>query len=127
MSLNVLFQILWAFECFPAEVTLVWFQRDVDSNVRGDVVSLHSGSVASTPSTSQAKVVGGLSSNMDFAQVVVKRFSRIEFLSALLPLTVQRLSLCRRSSRSGWCLRCLRSRLSGDRRIWGSRRLNVGG
>lgn len=71
MSLDVLLQILWAFECLATEVALVRLQRDVDSNVRRDVITLYSRSTAVAPLTCQVQVVGALATNMALTDVVL--------------------------------------------------------
>lgn len=69
MGFDVLLQILRALECLSTEVALVWLQRNVDSNVRGDMVTFHGGSPTATPLASQVEVVCALSANMTFANV----------------------------------------------------------
>ena len=103
MSLNVLLQILRAFECLPAEVALMRLQRNVNTDVRCDVVTLYSRSAAITPLTSQVQVVSALATDMAFANVIlievqylcnnqrrtwtyVKLLSRWQTLAAGLPL-----------------------------------------
>ena len=71
MSLDVLLQILRAFESLPAEVAFMRLQRNVDADVRCDVVTLHSRSTAISPLASQVQVVSALAANMAFANVVL--------------------------------------------------------
>jgi hypothetical protein len=47
----MLLQILRTLERLSTEVTFVWFQRDVDTDVGGDVVTLDSGGAARVPTT----------------------------------------------------------------------------
>lgn len=70
-------QILRTLEGLTTEVTLVWFQWDVNSNVRGDVVTLHSGGAALIPATREIEVVCALTANVLLANV---------FLNSLLAL-----------------------------------------
>lgn len=71
MRLDVLLQILRAFESLATEVALVRLQWDVNTNVRRDVVTLHSSGTAVTPLASQVQVVGALATNMAFTNVVL--------------------------------------------------------
>lgn len=67
----MLLQILGTFEGLAAKVTLMWLERDMDTNVRSDVVTFYSGSAAITPLASQVQVVGALASNMTLANVIL--------------------------------------------------------
>lgn len=71
MRLDVLLQILRPLESLTAEVALVRLQGDVNTNVRGDVVTLYSSGATVTPLTGQVQVVGALAANMAFANVVL--------------------------------------------------------
>lgn len=71
MSLDVLLQILRALESLPAEVAFVRLQRNVNTNVRCDVVTLYSRSTAVSPLTCQVQVVSALATNMAFANVIL--------------------------------------------------------
>ena len=71
MSLDVLLQILRSLESLAAEVALVRLQRDVNTNVRRDVVTFYSRGTAVTPLTGQVQVVGALATNMTFTNVVL--------------------------------------------------------
>jgi hypothetical protein len=73
MSLNVLLQILRTLESLATEVALVRLERYMDSNVRGDVITLDGGSVASTPLARQVQVVSAFASNMALADVFLCR------------------------------------------------------
>lgn len=110
MCLDVFFQILWALESLAAEVALVGLEWNVDANVGGDVIALDGGCSASTPLASQVEVVGALTSDMAFADVVllkpdvsrvfvgwkrrlsptyIERFGAVASLATSLPLTGQ--------------------------------------
>lgn len=71
VGLDVLLEILRTLEGLSAEVALVWLQGDVDTNVRGDVVALHSCGAARVPLASQVEVVGALPSNVPLTDVVL--------------------------------------------------------
>ena len=65
-------QVLRALEGFSAEVTFVWFERNMDTDMADDVVALDSGSTAATPLASQAEVVCALAADMAFTDVVLQ-------------------------------------------------------
>jgi hypothetical protein len=69
--LDMLLQVLWTLECLSTEVTFVWLQRDMDTDVRSDVVTLDSGSAAGVPSTGQVQVVCALSSDVLLTDMVL--------------------------------------------------------
>lgn len=64
-------EILWSLECLATELTLVRFQRDVDSNVGGDVVTLDGGGATLTPGAGQVEVVGRLATDVSLANMVL--------------------------------------------------------
>ena len=71
MSLDVLLQILGSLECLTTEVAFVRLQGHVNTNVRCDVVTLHSGSSAIAPLAGQIQVVGALATDVAFAYVIL--------------------------------------------------------
>lgn len=71
MRLDVLLQILGTLERLATEVALVRLQRNVDTDVRGNVITLNGGSAAVTPLTCQVQIVGALAPNVTFANVVL--------------------------------------------------------
>jgi len=74
VGLDVLLEILRALESLATEVTLVWLQRHVDADVRGDVISLDSRRAAATPLAGEIEIVCALAANMSLADVVVELF-----------------------------------------------------
>lgn len=60
----MLLQILRSLESLPTEVTFVWLQWNVHSDVRGDVVTFYSGGAALIPATREVEVVGAFATNM---------------------------------------------------------------
>lgn len=72
MCLDMLLQILRALERLSAEVALVRLEWDVNTHVRGDVVALHSGGSARAPLAGEVEVVGGLATDMAFADVFLR-------------------------------------------------------
>lgn len=67
----MLLEILRALECFATEVALVRLQGYMNSDVRGDVITLDGGGATCTPLTGQVEVVGALASDMALADVVL--------------------------------------------------------
>ena len=67
----MLLQILGSFEGFLAEFTFMRLKRNVDADVRGDVVSLDGSSSASAPGARQTEIIGTLTPDMDIAKVVL--------------------------------------------------------
>lgn len=144
MSLDMLLQVLWALEGLAAKVTLVWLEGHMDTNMRGDMVSLDGGRTTATPLAGQVEVVGALAANMAFTDVFlhllvynyfkrvkkethVERFRCRRLLSTTLPQTRQLLTgSCSGSSTSRVITlvhgsrsthgRGRRRRRSGDRR-----------
>lgn len=71
MCLDVLLEVLWALEGLTAEVAFVRLQRDVDADVRGDVVALHGGGAAGAPLAGEVEVVGAFATDMALADMVL--------------------------------------------------------
>jgi len=67
----VLLQILGAFEGLSAEVTFVRLQWDVDSDMGGDMITLDGGRAARVPAACEVQVVGALSPNVFFADMLL--------------------------------------------------------
>ena len=71
MRLDVFLQVLGTLEGLAAKLAFVRFQRDVDSDVRGDVIALDGGGSAAAPLTGQVEVVGRLAADMTFTDVLL--------------------------------------------------------
>lgn len=69
VGLDMFLEILRALESLAAEFALVRLERNVDSNVRGDVVALDCGGSALTPLTGQVEIISRLATNMAFADM----------------------------------------------------------
>jgi hypothetical protein len=69
MRLDMFLEVLWAFEGLATEFAFVRLEWDVDSNVRGDVVTLDSRGAAATPLTGQVEVVGGFTADVALADM----------------------------------------------------------
>jgi hypothetical protein len=67
----MLLEILWALEGLAAEVALMWLQRHVNTDVRGNVVTLDGGGAAVTPLARQIQVVGALAANVTLTNVIL--------------------------------------------------------
>lgn len=75
MGLDVLLQVLRALERLAAKIALVRLKRNVNTDVRGNVVALDGSCAASVPLAGQAQVVGALATDMAFADVIlIKQF-----------------------------------------------------
>lgn len=73
MSLDMFLEILRTLEGFATKFAFVWFQGNMDSNVRGDVVAFDGGSAAATPLTRQVEVVGALAAHVSVTDVFLLR------------------------------------------------------
>ena len=72
VSLDMLLEILRTLEGLTAEITLVRLQRNVDANMRSDVIALHSRCTAVAPLACQVEVVGALTTNMTLTNMVLR-------------------------------------------------------
>jgi hypothetical protein len=88
----MLLQILRALESLAAEVALVWFERDMHANVRGDVVAFDGGGSAGTPLAGEVEVVGALAADMALADVVLDRWSAHAWKHVLCRRACERLT-----------------------------------
>ena len=71
VGLDVLLQILGALESLAAEVALVRLQGNVNTDVRGDVITLDGGGAAVAPLAGQVQVVCTLATDMALTDVVL--------------------------------------------------------
>ena len=72
MRLDMLLQILWPLERLAAEFTLVWLERHMHSNVRGNVVALDRRRVTLAPGAGQVEVIRRLAAYMALADVFLR-------------------------------------------------------
>jgi hypothetical protein len=77
VSLDVLLEILRTLESLTTEVAFVRLKRDVNANVRGDMITLHGRRTAVTPLACQVEVVGALTANVTLANMVLPRVSKV--------------------------------------------------
>jgi hypothetical protein len=115
VRLDMLFEILGTLERLAAEVAFVRLQRNMNTNVRSNVITLDRGGTAVAPLTGQVQIVGALAANVTFTDVIVELLSRRESLAAGLPLA-DKLVAGRVRDRSRCCRRLL----------WGALRLLLG-
>jgi len=76
----MLLQVLGTLERLATELTLVRLQGNVNTDVRGDVVSLDCSSSARVPLASQVEVVCALTANMALTDVLLREVSFSPFL-----------------------------------------------
>ena len=81
----MLFQVLGAFERLAAKLALVWLERNVNADMRGDMVTLNSRRAALAPGARKIQVVCGFSANMDIAEMVLEKLivSLIDFVTRI--------------------------------------------
>lgn len=94
----VFLEILWTLEGLAADVAVVGLEWSMDSDVRGDVVTLGTADVASFPLAGEAEVVGGLAADVVVAEMLVDDFGVVEDLATVVP------------SASDWLGGCLKVR-----------------
>jgi hypothetical protein len=76
-------EVLWALERLSTKFALVRLEWDVDSNVRGNVVTLDRRGTATSPLASQVEVVGRFTADMALADMfLVERSVRAPVLAA---------------------------------------------
>lgn len=71
VSLDVLLQVLRTLECLATEVALVRLERDVNTDVRRDVVALNRGGAAVSPLAGEVQVVGAFATNVTLTNVIL--------------------------------------------------------
>ena len=64
-------QVLRSFESFAAKVTFVRLERNVNANMRSDVVTFHGRRSAVTPLTRQVEIVCALATNMPVTNMIL--------------------------------------------------------
>lgn len=73
VGLDMLLQVLGALEGLAAKVTLVRLKRDMDPDVRGDMVALDDGSRTTSPFAGQVEVIGALAADMALTHMFLQR------------------------------------------------------
>jgi len=119
MSLDVLLEILRTLEGLATEVTFVRLQRDMDTDVRCDVVTLDSGGTAGCPLARQVEIVSALAANMFVTDVLVENFRRSEAFTARIPPADKGVVGSCSGGRSGSrCIASVRGSCCGSGRCW---------
>lgn len=75
MCLYMLLEVLGPLEGLPTELASMRLQRHVNTDVRGDVITFYNGNSTVTPSACQIEVIGTLTANMAFADMVLESWS----------------------------------------------------
>lgn len=73
MDLLVLLEVLGAFKTLIADLTRMRLERDMDTEVRGDMVAFGTGRIAVLPKASEREVISRLASDMVVTEVVIQR------------------------------------------------------
>jgi hypothetical protein len=70
---HVLLKILGSLKRLATEVAFVRLERDVNADMRRDMVAFHSGCPAVSPLAGQVEVVGALSTNVTLTNVILQK------------------------------------------------------
>ena len=73
VSLDVLLQVLRTLEGLATEVTTMRLQRDMNTDVRCDMITLDRRGMTVCPLTGEIEIVGAFTANMAFADVLLWR------------------------------------------------------
>lgn len=71
MRLDVFLQILRSLEGLAAKVALVGLERNMDADVRSDVITLDSSDATRAPVTCEVEVVGALATDVTLTDVLL--------------------------------------------------------
>jgi hypothetical protein len=77
MGLDMFLEILWALESLATEFAFVGLERDVDSNMGGDVVAFDGGGSALAPLAGQVEVISRLAADMTLADMFLLNVSTL--------------------------------------------------
>lgn len=69
VCLDVFLQVLRTLEALATKLTLVRLERNMDSDVRGDVVTFDGSCATRVPLAGEVQVIGALATNMAFTDV----------------------------------------------------------
>ena len=72
MGFDMLLQVLRPLEGLATEVASMRLQRDMDSDMRGDVVAFHNGDATVAPRTLKVEIVSTFATNVLFADMVLQ-------------------------------------------------------
>jgi hypothetical protein len=73
---------LGTLEALPAEITLMWLEGDMDSNMRSNMVALDCSGPTKVPPTGKVQVVCALSTDMALADVILGEMSILQLILA---------------------------------------------
>ncbi len=107
----VLLEVLWTLEGLSTDVAVVRLEWCVNTNVRCDVIALGTGDVTAFPLASKAEVVGGLTTDVVVAEMLVDDLGIEEHLATVVPSAVDGFGRCLKLS----TIRCVAIPLDG----WG--------
>ena len=82
----MLLQVLGTLEALATEVALVRLERNMDTDVRRDVVALDGGCAAIVPAAGQVEIVSALATDMALTDVVIEGLGRLAALGTFVPL-----------------------------------------
>lgn len=82
----MLLQVLGTLEALATEVALVRLERNMDTNVRCDVVALDGGCAAIVPAAGQVQIISALATDMALTNVVIEGLGRLAALDTFVPL-----------------------------------------
>lgn len=77
MSLDMLLQVLRTLERFPTKIALVRLERDVDSDMRCNMIALDGGCATASPLTGQVEVVSTLAPDMTFTNMLLQKIVQL--------------------------------------------------
>lgn len=83
MCFDMFLQILGSLESFTTEVTPVGFQRNMDANMRCNVIALDHGDGAIAPGAGEVQVVGTLATNVGIANMILSVHDQLNQISMI--------------------------------------------
>ena len=83
--LHMLLQVLRSLEALTAKVALVRLERNMNTNMRSNVVTLDSGSSGLIPLACQVEVVSALTANVLLANMLIERLGGVELFQTVVP------------------------------------------
>jgi hypothetical protein len=72
VRLDVFLEVLGTLEGFTAEIAFMGLERDMNSDVRGNVVPLEGGGPAASPLARETQVVAALSADVSLAEMILR-------------------------------------------------------
>lgn len=84
--LDMFLQVLGTLEALATEVTLVRLEGNMDTNVRGNVITLDGCCAAIVPATGQVQIISALATDMTLTDVIIEGLRRLAALGTFVPL-----------------------------------------